>query len=83
MADRNLRATQGQLCDALSACTELKPIYRRLLEMFLEELQFIDQQISQLTKSWPIWSAGTTMRSPIWRRYPASASIQRNKSLPR
>src|SRR6202008_4368156 len=27
---------------------ELKPIYRRLLKMFLEELQFIDQQISEL-----------------------------------
>jgi hypothetical protein len=23
------------LCDALGACTELKPIYRRLLNMFL------------------------------------------------
>ena len=48
MADRNLRATQAQLCDALGACTELKPIYRRLLKMFLEELQLLDQQISQL-----------------------------------
>jgi transposase len=48
MADKNLRATQAQLCDALGACTELKPIYRRLLKMFLEELQLIDQQISQL-----------------------------------
>src|SRR6476661_9002642 len=48
MADKNLRATQAQLCDALGAGTELKPIYRRLLKMFLEELQFIDQQISEL-----------------------------------
>src|ERR1700740_1931738 len=48
MADRNLRATQAQLCDALGACAELTPIYRRLLKMFLEELQFIDQQISKL-----------------------------------
>src|SRR6201981_381395 len=48
MADKNLRATQAQLCDALGACTELKPIYRRLLKMFLEELQLIDLQISQL-----------------------------------
>jgi hypothetical protein len=39
MADKNLRATRAQLCDALGACTELKPIYRRLLKMFLEELQ--------------------------------------------
>lgn len=48
MADKNLRATQAQLCDALDACAVLKPIYRRLLKMFLEELQLIEQQISQL-----------------------------------
>jgi len=36
------------LCDALGACTDFKPIYRRLLKMFLEELQLIDQQMSQL-----------------------------------
>src|ERR1700746_211850 len=48
LADRRLRATQTQLRDALGACTELQPIYRRLLKMFLEELQFIDQQISQI-----------------------------------
>src|SRR5499433_2719445 len=48
MADRNLRATQAQLCDVLGACTELKPIYRRLLKMFLEELHLIDQQIVKL-----------------------------------
>jgi transposase len=48
MADRNLRATPAQLCDALGACAELTPIYGRLLTLFLEELQLIDQQISQL-----------------------------------
>src|SRR3989441_12601736 len=48
LADKKLRATQAQLCDALGACTELNPVYRRLLKMFLEELQLIDQQIGQL-----------------------------------
>jgi len=48
MADKKLRATPAQLCDALDACTDLKPIYHRLLKMFLEELQLIDQQVSQL-----------------------------------
>src|SRR5436309_5191196 len=43
LADKNLRATPAQLCDALGACTELNPVYRRLLKMFLEELQLIDQ----------------------------------------
>jgi transposase len=48
LADKKLRATQAQLCDALSACTELNPVYRRLLKMVLEELQFLEQQIVQL-----------------------------------
>jgi len=48
LADPNLRATAEQLCDALGACRELKPVYRRLLQMFLEELQLIDQQINRL-----------------------------------
>jgi hypothetical protein len=32
----------------LGACTELNPVYRRLLNMALEQLQFLEQQISQL-----------------------------------
>ena len=39
LADKKLRATQEQLRDALSACTELNSVYRRLLKMTLEELQ--------------------------------------------
>src|SRR6266516_2542897 len=48
LADERLRATPAQLCDALGACTELNPVYRRLLKMALEELQFIEQQIGKL-----------------------------------
>jgi transposase len=48
LADRKLRATPEQLCDALGACTDLKPVYRRLLKMALEQLQFLEQQIGQL-----------------------------------
>jgi len=50
LADRKLRATPEQLCDALDACTELKPVYRRLLKMALEQLQFLEQQIDQLNQ---------------------------------
>jgi len=32
----------------VSACTELNPVYRRLLKMALEELQFLEQQIGKL-----------------------------------
>src|ERR1700720_1760234 len=48
LADKQLRATPEQLCAALGACTELKPVYRRLLKMVLEQLQFLEQQIDKL-----------------------------------
>jgi transposase len=48
LADRKLRATPEQLCDALGSCTELNPVYRRLLNMMLEELRLIDEQTGQL-----------------------------------
>ena len=48
LADRNLRATPEQLCDALGACADLKSVYRRLLKMALEQLQFLEQQSGQL-----------------------------------
>src|SRR5207248_4802712 len=48
LADTRLRATPAQLRDALGACSELNPVYRRLLKMALKELQLIDEQIGQL-----------------------------------
>src|SRR6202034_1136016 len=48
LADRRLRATQQQLCDALGASRELNQVYRRLVKMALEELQLIEQQMDQL-----------------------------------
>jgi len=48
LAHERLRATPEQLCDALGACTDLKPVYRRLLNMALEQLQILEQQIDQL-----------------------------------
>jgi transposase len=48
LADQRLRATPAQLHDALGACTELNPVYRRLVKMTLEGLQFVEQQLGQL-----------------------------------
>jgi transposase len=48
LADRRLRASSEQLCDALGACAELDPIYRQLLQMSVEELQGIEGQMKQL-----------------------------------
>jgi transposase len=50
LADRRLRATEQQLCDALGASTELNQVYRRLLKMALDELQLIEQQMDQLDR---------------------------------
>jgi transposase len=48
LADHRLRATPEQLSDALGACQELNPVYRRLLKAVLEELDLIEKQIGQL-----------------------------------
>src|SRR5205814_4355792 len=48
LAARKLPATQHEVCDALGACTQLNPVYRRLLAMMLEELRLIDEQIGKL-----------------------------------
>ncbi len=48
LANYRLRATQEQLRDALGACQELNPVYRRLLKMALEGLELIEKQIGQL-----------------------------------
>jgi transposase len=48
LADERLRATPEQLSDALGACRELNDVYRRLLQMALEECRLIDEQIGKL-----------------------------------
>ena len=48
LADHRLKATPRQLCDALGACTDLHPLYRKLLKLALEELQLLETQSDQL-----------------------------------
>jgi transposase len=48
LADYRLRATSEQLRDALGACQELDPVYRRLLKAALEELELLEKQIGRL-----------------------------------
>lgn len=50
LADRNLRATHEQLCDALAAARDLDPIYRRLLQMTLEDWEASEARIGELDK---------------------------------
>ena len=50
LGDRRLRATPAQLCDALGACTELHPVYRRLIKMMLEELKVIEEHTAELNQ---------------------------------
>jgi transposase len=48
LAHERLRATPAQLRDALGACTELNPVYRRLIKMALGGVHFVEQQIGEL-----------------------------------
>jgi transposase len=48
LADARLRATPDQLSDALDACAELHPLYRRLLKMTLTDLELLETQLRQL-----------------------------------
>jgi len=50
LADHRLRASQELLRDALGACAELHPVYRKLLKMSLEELRLMEEQIDTLDK---------------------------------
>jgi transposase len=43
-----LHATPDQLRDALGPCTDLDPVYRRLLSMILDELDLIEAQVGHL-----------------------------------
>src|ERR1051326_5883276 len=51
LRDKRLRATPEQLSDALGACTDMHPVYRRLVKMALEELRLLEEQINQLDRS--------------------------------
>jgi len=48
LAHCRLRATSEQLCDALGAATKLSPVYRRLLQMLLDELKLQERHMEQL-----------------------------------
>jgi len=51
LADERLRATPERLRDALGVCQELNSVYRRLIEMALEELASIDKRIDKLKQA--------------------------------
>jgi transposase len=50
LADYRLRAPKQLLTDALGACRELNPVYRRLLKAALDELELIEKQITQFNQ---------------------------------
>ena len=83
LADKQLRATPEQLCDALWACTDLKPMYRWLLKMALEQLQFLEQQVGQLDQEMAVYSVSTGMQASGWRRCRVGVSIPPSRSLPK
>src|SRR3981189_351708 len=84
LAEQRLRATPAQLHDALGACTELNPVYRRLVKLTIEGLQFVEQQIRQFwSRRLRVCSSGTRMQSRGWRSSPGSEWIRRNRLSPK
>ena len=51
LADRTLRATPEQLCDALQASATMKPPYRQMLQQSLDRLKLLEQHMDDLKKS--------------------------------
>jgi transposase len=50
LADSRLQATPDELRDALGACAQMNPVYRRLLKMALAELALLDTHIEELER---------------------------------
>jgi transposase len=48
LGSRRLHATVEPFTDAVGACTDLHPVYRRLLPLTLDELRVIDDHLAQL-----------------------------------
>ena len=66
------------------ACTELNPVYRRLLRMALEELQFIEQHIGQLDQErWRLCSRSIRMPCSAWLRCRAWEWVRHSRLLPK
>jgi transposase len=82
-ADGRLRATPEQLCDALGACQELNPTYRKLLKMALENLHMIEQQIAQLDQEMAELLRPIRTKCSGWRRCPVWEWIRHSKLLPK
>jgi len=83
LADQRFAAHTAQLCDALGACAELSPVYRRLLKMALEELRLIDEQIGELDKEMASLLSQHQDAVDGWRRCPVWEWTQRSRSLPK
>jgi transposase len=51
LAAQGVRATQQELCDALSAAATPSEIHRQILKLFLERLTLLESQMDTLEKS--------------------------------
>jgi transposase len=50
LKEENLRATPERLADALRTVTELSPVHREILQLFLDRVDLIDRQLATLTR---------------------------------
>jgi len=83
LADKKLRATQAQLCDALGACTDLNAFTVGCLRWRWRSCNCSSNRLSNWTRRWRVCSARTTMPCSGWRRCPVSEWIPRSRSSPK
>jgi len=71
------------LTNIMDACTELNPVYRRLVKLTIEGLQFVEQQIGQLEQE--IASLLQRHQDAVERLavVPGSEWIRRNRLSPK
>jgi transposase len=72
LANYRLRASQQQLCDALGACQELSPVYRRLRKMVLAA--------AGPRRAWRSCGSSTSRLASSTRRWPTCCVPTRTKS---
>jgi transposase len=85
LADKQLRATPEQLCDALAACTDLTPVYRRLLKMATTDHRTATAKCGAFSTRLPTPQPGpkeVSSRLSIAARSRASDTIKLSERLP-
>ena len=83
LAHCRLRATPEPLCDALGAATKLSAVYRRLLQMLLDELLLPERHREQWDQELSVLFTAHTQPYNGWQKCPVWGWIRHSRSWPK